>query len=114
MHALLVVESVRACRANPLPVVIVPTRIDLRTLEGRQILNELEGLGEPVTQPLGYRADFVRAYSAGQSISTFAPGSPADDEIRALADEILSGLATEPNQSAAAQDGVVGTAAADA
>jgi chromosome partitioning protein len=90
MQALRIIETVRARRAKPLPVVIVPTRVDSRTLEGRQVLTELKQFGETVSAPLSYRTDFVRAYSEGESVSTFAPGSVADGEIRALADDVLT------------------------
>jgi chromosome partitioning protein len=89
MQALRIIDTVRARRAKALPVVIVPTRVDSRTLEGRQVLTELEQFGERVSAPLSYRTDFVRAYSEGEAVSTFAPGSVADGEIRALADDVL-------------------------
>jgi chromosome partitioning protein len=101
MQALRIIDTVRARRAKALPVVIVPTRVDSRTLEGRQVLNELEQFGERVAAPLGYRTDFVRAYSEGEAVSTFAPGSVADGEIRALADDVLLML-PEQQRSASA------------
>lgn len=100
LQALRVVETVRARRDKPLPVIIVPTRVDARTLEGRQVLEELEAFGEKVAAPLRYRVDFVRAYSAGESIGTFAPGSAADEEIRALADAVLLSLPAQQHKVA--------------
>ena len=81
-------------------MIIVPTRVDIRTLEGRLVVDELEQFGEKVSGALGYRTDFVRAYTEGLSVGTFAPGSIADDEIRALADDILLTL---PEQQQSAQ-----------
>ena len=99
-QALRVINTVRARRAKPLPVVIVPTRLDFRTLEGRQLLEELKQYGEKVARPLGYRMDFVRAYSEGESVNTFAPNSLAALEVRALADTILQTLREQHRQVA--------------
>ena len=40
-HALKIVEAVRVRRRDPLQVAIVPNRVDMRTLEGRQLADEL-------------------------------------------------------------------------
>jgi chromosome partitioning protein len=92
LRALQLIDTVRARRPTPLPVIIVPTRVDSRTLEGRQIVEELSQFGEQVGPSFGYRTDFVRACMEGKSINTFAPGSPADNEVRALADQVLENL----------------------
>ena len=76
----------RARRSARLAVVLVPDRVDSRTLEGRQILAELKTFGEPVGPPVGNRAAFVRAFSSGCSVADIAPGDPGDREIRALCD----------------------------
>ena len=101
MQALRIIDTVRARRAKALPVVIVPTRVDSRTLEGRQVLAELAQFGERVSAPLSYRTDFVRAYSEGEAVSTFAPGSVADGEIRALADDVLLMLPEQQRKAGA-------------
>jgi chromosome partitioning protein len=64
----------------------VPNRVDARTLEGRQVIDELRGFGEAVAGPIGNRQAFVRAFSLGCSVTELAPGEKADLEIRALAD----------------------------
>ena len=92
VRAMDVVNSVRAKRRRPLPVLVVPTRVDFRTLEGLQVADELFLLDEPLGTPLGSRVDFVRAFAVGQSINTFAPGSDADREVRALTNEVLQSL----------------------
>jgi chromosome partitioning protein len=92
IQALRVIDNVRARRPTPLPVIIVPNRVDPRTLEGRQIADELPELGEAVGPSLGYRMDYVRAFMEGKSINTYSPGSLADGEVRALADQVLRSL----------------------
>lgn len=92
VQALQIIDEVRARRKIPLSVVVVPNRIDGRTLEGRQLIEELKEIGETVGPILGYRTDFVRAYSTGEAISTFSPGGPAHREIGALADVLLKHL----------------------
>ena len=89
IQALQVIDTVRSRRATPLEVIIVASRVDARTLEGRQVIEELRQFGEIAARPLGYRRDFVRAYMKGESVNTYAPGSAADIEIRALADQVL-------------------------
>jgi chromosome partitioning protein len=102
MQALRIIEAVRGQRAKPLPVILVPSRIDLRTLEGRQILEELQGFGETVSQPLRYRMDYVRAYSEGLSVNNYSPGGMATLEVRALADTVLQRLREHQRPQAAA------------
>ena len=87
--ALNVVNAVRARRRDPLPVLLVPNRVDGRSLEGRQLSEELRALGETVAPSLGDRRAFVRAFSTGQTVNTFAPGSVADREVKALSDAVL-------------------------
>jgi chromosome partitioning protein len=64
--------------------VIVPNRVDMRTLEGRQLEDELRQLGEAVGPAIGNRSAFVRAFSSGVAVCEHAPGGVADREIRAL------------------------------
>ncbi len=83
-----IVEAVRARREAPLGVLLVPNRVDWRTLEGRQIANELGRLGEAVGPSIADRSIFVRAFSTGQSISDAAPRDPVDLKIKTLCDQI--------------------------
>jgi chromosome partitioning protein len=83
-HALKIVEAVRVRRRDPLQVAIVPNRVDMRTLEGRQLADELRQMGETVGPAIGNRSAFVRAFSSGMAVCDHAPGSDADREIRAL------------------------------
>jgi chromosome partitioning protein len=91
-HALTVVNAVRERRTQDVPVLLVPNRVDLRSLEGQQLVAELEGFGEPVAPQLGDRSAFVRAFAAGQTVSTFAPGTASDREVKALCDEVMHSL----------------------
>ena len=59
-----------------------------------QVADELFLLDEPVRTPLSSRLDFVRTFTAGQSINRFAPGSVADREIKSIANEIRQSLKT--------------------
>lgn len=85
-----IVRRVRASRRDALNVLLVPNRVDRRTLEGQQLVGELDTLGEMVAPSIGHRSTFVRAFSSGQSVADFAQGSPADAEIRSLAQLIMS------------------------
>ena len=83
-QTLAIVAAVRARRAADLDVLLVPNRVDSRTLEGRQLIDELRSLGEVVSGPVGDRSAFVRAFAQGCSVAELAPGGPADLEIKAL------------------------------
>jgi chromosome partitioning protein len=91
-RTLSIIGAVRKKRKAPLRVILVPNRIDRRTLEGRQLVEELQTFGEVVGPPISNRSAFVRAFSHGQSIGDFAAGQPADLEIRRLCDLIESVL----------------------
>jgi chromosome partitioning protein len=69
---------------------LIPSRIDRRTLSGREIDGALAGLGFPVAPAVHQRASMVDAFSSGQWIGDYAPGSPAHVDIQALVDAILA------------------------
>lgn len=87
-EVLAVVRQARQHRHGKPAVMIVPNRVDRRTAEGRELVDELEKLGEPVGPALAYRSAFVRAFNTGDTVGAFAPGSAADIEVKALADAI--------------------------
>jgi chromosome partitioning protein len=87
-----IIEAVRKRRRESMKVILVPNRLDRRTLEGRQLIDELQDFGEMVSPPLASRSAFVRSFAAGQSVASFAPGEAADLEIRALADLVEKSL----------------------
>lgn len=87
-EVLAVVRQARAHRAGKPAALIIPNRVDRRTSEGREIVDELGKLGEPVGPALAYRSAFVRAFNTGDTVGAFAPGSLADSEVKAVADAI--------------------------
>jgi chromosome partitioning protein len=81
-----IVGAVRARRTDYVHVVLVPNRVDRRTLEGRQLVEEMEEFGEIVAPPIGNRSAFVRAFSIGNSVGEFDPNGPGIREVRELCD----------------------------
>ena len=69
-------------------MLIVPNRVDRRTTEGRDLVTELGKFGEPVGPALADRSAYVRAFNTGDTVGAFAPGSAADLEVKALADDV--------------------------
>jgi chromosome partitioning protein len=88
-HTLGIVSAVRERRPAHLDVLLVPNRVDARTLEGRQVIDELRSFGEAVAGAIGNRSAFVRAFSLGCSVAELARGDKADLEVRGLADQVL-------------------------
>ena len=62
------VKQVRARRGGKPPVIFVPNRIDRRIAEGREIIDQLEKLGEAVSPILADRVAFVRAFNSGDIV----------------------------------------------
>jgi len=87
-----IIKAVRSQRRSSLEAILVPNRIDRRTLEGQQLEKELRAFGEAVGPPIGYRSAFVRAFSTGQSVADYAHGQAADLEIQALCDLVVRKL----------------------
>jgi chromosome partitioning protein len=83
-----IVGAVRSRRADYVHVVLVPNRVDRRTLEGRQLVEEMEEYGEIVAPPIGNRTAFVRAFSMGNSVGEFDPSGQSIREIRELCDVV--------------------------
>jgi chromosome partitioning protein len=81
-----IVKAVRARRSERLRVILVPNRVDWRTLEGKQIAEEMEQFDEMVAQPIGNRSAFVRSFAAGNSVMEFEPNGAAARELRELGD----------------------------
>ncbi|MFO1151133.1 MAG: ParA family protein [Alsobacter sp.] len=76
---------------HPLRVMLVPNRVDMRTMEGRQLKAELEDFGEEVTEKVGDYAAFRRSVGGGQSALDQNPASPAAQDLALLTDQFLSG-----------------------
>jgi len=91
-RTLSIIGAVRRRRRAPLTVILVPNRVDRRTLEGRQLIDELLSFGETVSTGISNRSAFVRAFTTGQAVCDFAPGLPADLEIRGICDLLLRSM----------------------
>jgi chromosome partitioning protein len=94
VRTLEIIDAVRARRRQCPSVILVPNRVDARTLEGRQLMDELAGFGETVSPMIGNRTAFVRAFAAGHSVAQLAPGEIADREVQALCDLLEMSLVT--------------------
>jgi chromosome partitioning protein len=98
-QALKIVRAVRARRGDSAGIVIVPNRVDARTLEGRQLQETLNRFGESVASPISARAAFVRAFFAGETLQDYAPNTVADREVRKLTNRVLELLWSRGTQS---------------
>ena len=94
VHTLETVNLVRNRRQGHPRLILVPNRVDVRTLEGRQIVEELTGFGELVGPTIGDRSAFVRAFSAGQSVAKMPDGQVSQREILMLCDVVEKCLGT--------------------
>jgi len=91
--ALELIDRVRAARkGDDLICLLVPSRIDRRTVAGRDAERALKQFGESVAPPIGQRQAFVDAFGAGEWIGDYAPRSPATAEIEALARTVRRAL----------------------
>jgi chromosome partitioning protein len=88
-----IIDMTRRTRHNGYPrLILVPNRVDGRTLEGRQVVEELTGFGEVVSPTIGYRSAFVRAFSSGQSVAKMPEGQAAQHEIELVCDAVETAL----------------------
>jgi chromosome partitioning protein len=94
VRTLEIVDMVRARRPGYPSLILVPNRVDGRTLEGRQLVAELTGFMEVVGSTIGDRSAFVRAFSAGQSVADMPEGQVAQREIQLLCDLVEKCLGT--------------------
>jgi chromosome partitioning protein len=92
VRTLEIIDAVRARRMGYPNMVLVPNRVDMRTLEGRQLMDELVSFGEVVSPTIGNRTAFVRAFSAGHTVADIASGEAANHEIQALCDLLETSL----------------------
>jgi chromosome partitioning protein len=87
-QTLAIIGAARERRQDRIKVILVPNRLDRRTLEGRQMVEELSEFGEIVAPPIASRSAFVRSFTNGQSVASFMPGDAADKEIQRLTDAV--------------------------
>ena len=85
-RALHLIGEARKARGDGKPLaLLVPSRVDRRTAAGAEIEAVLHDYGEPVGPVVSQRIAHVDAFTAGQWIGDYAPGSVAHAEIKALA-----------------------------
>jgi chromosome partitioning protein len=89
-----IINAVRTRRAGLPNMILVPNRVDPRTLEGRQLVEELTGFGEVVSPTIGNRTAFIRAYMTGHAVAAISGSEPAHREIGLLSDLVEGLLAT--------------------
>jgi cellulose biosynthesis protein BcsQ len=88
--ALELLHRARAVRAGIKPAcMLVPSRVDRRTVIGRSIHGTLARFGLRVGPSIRQRAVHAEAFNAGAWIGEHAPTSPAYREIRLLKDRVI-------------------------
>ncbi len=78
----------RSKRDADVPTFLVPNRVDLRTLEGQQIVEALGEMGEIVCGPIASRLAYVRAFSAG----ILPRGYAISTELAGLSEPVLQAV----------------------
>ncbi len=85
-RAVELIEAARQNRGDGKPAVLmVPSKVDLRTAAGAEIQAVLHDYGEPVGPVISQRVAHADAFTAGQWIGDYAKGTAAHSEIKALA-----------------------------
>jgi chromosome partitioning protein len=88
-RALDLLRRARVVRASAKPAaMLVPSRVDRRTVVGQRAHGTLARFGLRVGPEVRQRSAHVGAFAAGTWIGAFAPGSPAHREIRVLKDRV--------------------------
>lgn len=91
------VESMRA--SDPVLARVVLNRVDSRTGIGANLAADAATSGLAVLQAsLGNRVAFPEAMAGGQGVISYAPSTPAADEVRDLAREVLALLGGKPKK----------------
>lgn len=88
-RAVELIEDARRARGDGKPrALLIPSKVDRRTAAGAEIEAVLHDYGEPVGPIVAQRIAQVDAFTAGQWIGDYAPGSAGHTEIKALASVI--------------------------
>jgi chromosome partitioning protein len=87
-----IIDQARGLRRDYPRLILVPNRVDARTREGKQLIDELIGFSEIVSSTIGNRTAFVRAFSAGRSIAEMTNGGEGHREIALLCDLVETTL----------------------
>ena len=92
-HTIAMIEEARAARGDGKPrALMVPSKVDRRTAAGAEIEAVLFDYGEPVSPLVSQRIAHVDAFTAGQWIGDYAPGTAGHTEIKTLANVIKRAL----------------------
>jgi chromosome partitioning protein len=84
---------VNVCESHAVPAVIVLSRAVVGTREASEATEALESFGLPVLEGrTSQRIAYSRALGRGKSVLEFSGGEKAEQEVRAIADEVLSHL----------------------
>jgi len=87
------VREIRDERGGDRPhILLVPTKVDRRTVSGRDLAGALKDMGEAVGPDVGQRTAFSDAFNAGQWVGAYAPHSRAHQDIVGLAQRVRSML----------------------
>lgn len=84
-----VVAFARNKRGVEVPVLLVPNKVDARTLEGQQILGALGDMGEVVCRPIASRLTYVRAFATG----AVPEGNAVSADLAHLSEMVLRAIA---------------------
>jgi chromosome partitioning protein len=84
----LVRETRAANRSDSPKCLLIPSRVDRRTVSGREIEDALKRIGEPVGPAIHQRAALVDAFTAGLWIGEFALESDAHEDFKTLAEKV--------------------------
>jgi chromosome partitioning protein len=88
-RALDLLRRARAVRRSAKPAaMLVPSRVDRRTVLGRRAHGTLARFGLKVGPEIRQRSAHVGAFGAGTWVGAFAPGSAAHREVRVLRDRV--------------------------
>lgn len=68
---------------------LLPSRLDRRTISGRALPAGLSGLGEPVAPAIGQRSIVVDALAVGEPVAPSTPAAAEYDELAGLIDRML-------------------------
>jgi chromosome partitioning protein len=88
-QAVAAIGYARTKRGVDVPALLLPNRVDPRTMEGQQIVEALEELGETVCHPIASRLAYVRAFSAG----ILPAGEAVSIELARLGEQVLRAIA---------------------
>ena len=89
-RALDLLRRARAVRGSTKPAaMLVPSRVDRRTVIGRRVHGTLARFGLMVGPEIRQRSDHVKAFAAGTWVGASAPGSWAHREVRVLKDRVI-------------------------